>query len=98
MREQQEVIHTRRTENTKEHSVFHPASALVECVCVCVCVCLCADHSELVGQGPALKQQVNDVGVALLSRLVERSVPVLDTDTQTQSGKEREEILNLYEI
>lgn len=45
---------------------------------------MCTDHGELVGRGPVLKQQVDDVGVALLSCLVERSVSVLDTDTETQ--------------
>lgn len=90
--DQQEVIHSReadRKQSTKEHSVCHQASALLECECVFVSVpvCLCTDHSELVGRGPVLKQQVDDVGVALLSCLVERSVAVLNRDAQT--GEER---------
>lgn len=37
---------------------------------MCVCVSWCTDYSQLVGRGSVLKQQVDDVGVALLSGLV----------------------------
>lgn len=39
-------------------------------VSVSVLLCVCTDHGELVGRGPVLKQQVDDVSVALLSCLV----------------------------
>ena len=48
------------------------------CVCVCACACACecvrAYSSGLVGQGPMLQQQGDDVGVTLLSCLVKGCV------------------------
>lgn len=49
----------------------------------------CTDRSELVGGGALLEQKVDDVGVALLSCLVQRSVAVLQTHNSV-TNKERD--------
>lgn len=69
MKDQQQVIHRRHTENTKRIQ-YVIKLRLCWRMSVPVPVCLCTDHGELVGRGPVLKQQVDDVGVALLSGLV----------------------------
>lgn len=49
----------------------------------------CTDRGELVGGGALLEQEVDDVGVALLSGLVQRSVAVLQTHNSV-TNKERD--------
>lgn len=48
------------------------------------------DRGELVGRGGVLQQQVGDVGVALLGRLVQRSVAALQTHTGSHTSHRAE--------
>lgn len=45
-------------------------------------------HSELVGRGAVLEQDVDDVGVPLLRRLVQRRVPVLQAQGDSKGKAE----------
>lgn len=54
-------------------------------------------HGQLIGRGSVLQQQVDDVGVALLRRLVEGRVAVLQTATERTRGRDDSERKNEIE-
>lgn len=60
-------------------------------MCACVFFSAGTDHGELVGRGSVLKQQIDDVGVALLRCLVEWSVTVLGERKREKKHKKEEE-------
>ena len=54
-------------------------------------------HGQLIGRGSVLQQQVDNVGVALLRRLVEGRVAVLQTATERTRGRDDSERKNEME-
>ena len=71
------------------HILFDFYLLLLSILCVCVCVCMracmhvCAHHCDSVGFGSRLQQNIDDVCVSLLCRLVEGCVSALEEKDTT---------------